>query len=55
MKKNYCQPEILIVNLTGPALLFDPSNGDGGGSKGDLGATDEVLSRRGTFWGDDDE
>lgn len=59
MKKKYMNPQILEVRITTHPLLNIVSNGDGtqnaGGNKGDLGSGDVVLSRRNTFWSDEDE
>jgi hypothetical protein len=60
MKKIYFKPETTTITVNAQPLMFgsDMGNGDknGGGSKGDLGGNDAVLSRRGySVWDDDDE
>ena len=60
MKKTYMQPVTILVNVKIQSLLFAESKGDGslsgGGSKGNLGSSDEVLSRgRGRFFDDDED
>ena len=57
MKKNYIYPQIHVVRLTTRPLLNIVSNGNGtqnaGGSRGNLGEGDTVLSRG--FWDEDED
>ncbi len=59
MKKIYIAPENIIVNIIAQPILFGGSNGDktlnGGSSLGDLGVSDEVLSRRADSLWEDEE
>ena len=59
MKKIYRNPKIQVVRIMTYPLLNITSNGDGtqnaGGSQGNLGSGDEVLSRGGSFWDDDED
>ena len=59
MKKTYTNPQLQVVRLMTHPLLNIVSNGDGtqnaGGSQGDLGVGDDVLSRGGSFWDDEEE
>ena len=58
MKKIYLQPVTTIVKMVSQPVLFGGSNGDstlsGGGSQGDLGGEDVVLSRGSSLWDDEE-
>jgi len=59
MKKIYLAPNTIIVKMNPQPVLFGASNGDstlsGGGSQGDLGGGDVVLSRGSSLWENDEE
>jgi hypothetical protein len=49
MKKTYIKPATILTSIIAQPMLFGGSNAsglDGGGNKGDLENTDEVLSRQ---------
>ena len=49
MKKTYIKPAMTLTSIIAQPMLFGGSNAsglDGGGNKGDLENTDEVLSRQ---------
>lgn len=49
MKKTYKKPQVLVVKLPVMPLMFNASTGEGGGKKGDLGSSTEILARRSRF------
>lgn len=49
MKKTYIKPATILTSIIAQPMLFGGSNAsglDGGGNKGNLENTDEVLSRQ---------